>query len=55
MKSHQRIVDAFSNKGTKDLTAKQMARVATKMGNLFANQEQRTPSCKEEKMTDSLL
>lgn len=55
MKSRRRIIDAFSSKGTKALIFKQMARAATKMGNLFANQEQGTPTCKERKMTDSLL
>lgn len=55
MKSHWRIIDAFSSKGTKALILKQMARAATKMGNLFANQEQGTRSRKEGKMKDSLL
>lgn len=55
MKSHWRITDAFSSKGTKALILKWMTRAATKMGNLFTNQEQGTLSCTEGKMTDSLL
>jgi len=55
MKGCRRIIDASSSKGTKALILKQMARAATRMGNLFANQEHGTLTCKKGKMTDSSL